>query len=597
MHAEHFAFVAAVLIPRNNTRLKRAHDFFIVKAQQVEWCTEETAYPKKPKRRKPKEESPPATKSRKNGPTLVWLRRDLRLFDNPALHAAATGSRPVIPFFIAGSTLIESYGGASRLWLHHSLDQLSKDLQQRFKSRLILRGLGDQSDVTADILGLVRDTGASAVYWNRLYEPPLVERDKTTEEALREEGITVKTFPGYLLHDPQSIQRKYMSLLPSSRGHFGSFAPFLRTWNTLGEPSEPLQSPSTLPAPKEWPASQKLADLQLARMPRSADGEVIDWGTSIASRWNISESAALKALEEFTSSTYDKYDSKRGRADGDFTSCLSPYLFHGQISVRTVYHKCLKGERERGQFIRRLIWRDLSYWQLHLFPQLATQPLRPSHKEHPWEPSHSSLFVAWRKGQTGFPLVDAGMRELTATGWMHQNVRMVCASFLVEALNVSWKEGMQCFNDRLVDADGAINSMMWQNAGRTGLDQWNFVLDPVATARTIDPTGDYVRKWVPELAHLSSQHIHSPWSDPDFSKSRLGDVYPKRMITSFDEATRRSRDLLLQTRLTLEAGEHIDEEGYDLVDFQGEKIRVFTRPELRKSKRTPAISSPHAVLP
>ncbi|MED6279942.1 hypothetical protein CHARACLAT_005887, partial [Characodon lateralis] len=293
----------------------------------------------------------------------------------------------------------------------------------------------------------------------------------------------------------------------------------------------------------------------------------IDWAANIRKSWDISEDGAHARLEAFLHDGVYRYEKESGRADAPNTSCLSPYLHVGQLSPRWLLWDA-KGARCRPpKFQRKLAWRDLAYWQLTLFPDLPWESLRPPYKALRWSTDRSHL-KAWQKGKTGYPLVDAAMRQLWLTGWMNNYMRHVVASFLIAYLHLPWQEGYRWFQDTLVDADVAIDAMMWQNGGMCGLDHWNFVMHPVDAAMTCDPYGSYVREWCPELADLPDELIHKPWKCPASMLRRtgvvLGQTYPERIVTDLEE--RRSKSLQDVALVRKQFPQYVDKRsGCDLV--------------------------------
>mmetsp|Transcript_38682 Transcript_38682/g.50970 ORF Transcript_38682/g.50970 Transcript_38682/m.50970 type:complete len:434 (+) Transcript_38682:282-1583(+) len=363
--------------------------------------------------------------------------------------------------------------------------------------------------------------------------------------------------------------------------------PFKKCCDSRGTPPEPLPPPKVIPRPPTLPYSTPIEELELAVLPRRKNGEVIDWTVGILETWDISEKGALNLLDRFLTQRLKHYEAKRSRADLNPNSQLSPYLRFGNLSPRSLHWGWLKlglPKEITKTFGRRLYWRDLAYYHLHCFPQMMELPVRLHYIEQRWN-SNLEWLHAWQKGLTGYPMVDAGMRELWITGWMQQNVRMIAAQFLTEILNIHWIEGEKWFHDTLVDADVAINAMMWQNGGRSGLDQWNFVIDPITGSQ--DPTGNYVRRWLPELSKLPAQFIHKPWTAPPGVLAEagvvLGETYPHRIIEDLDKARLDTHDAVVTMRRN--NMDYNDELGYDLVDLPwGGKSRVFTKKAYRLNR-------------
>ncbi|RVE71891.1 hypothetical protein OJAV_G00056560 [Oryzias javanicus] len=501
-------------------------------------------------------------------PVLLWFRRDLRLCDNPALHAALEMGAPVIPIFIwsseeeEGPGVTVAAGGASKYWLHQALACFCISLN-RIGSHLTFLEAEKQSSLRT-LKQLVKETGARTLLANALYEPWLKERDDAVVSALQKEGVECKISHSYCLRDPYSVSTVGVGL----RG-IGSVSHFMSCCkqNPGSAIGVPLDPPQTLPTPACWPQGVPLEALGLARMPRRKDGKIIDWAANIRKSWDFSEDGAHARLDDFLRDGVYRYEKESGRADAPNTSSLSPYLHFGQLSPRWLLWDA-KGARCRSpKFQRKLAWRDLAYWQLTLFPDLPWESIRPPYKALRWNTDRSHL-KAWQRGKTGYPLVDAAMRQLWLTGWMNNYTRHVVASFLIAYLHLPWQEGYRWFQDTLVDADVAIDAMMWQNGGMCGLDHWNFVMHPVDAALTCDPYGHYVRKWCPELADLPDELIHKPWKCPASMLRRarvvFGETYPERIVVDLEE--RRNQSLQDVASVRKEFGQFVDKRsGCDLV--------------------------------
>lgn len=358
------------------------------------------------------------------GATLVWFRADLRLTDNPALDAAVKRGGAVVPVFIWSPEEEAPWqpGAASKWWLHQSLNELNVSLRRK-NSRLIIRSGAALESLRA----LVKETGAKAVFWNRRYEPRIMARDAMVDEALRAESLAVESFNSGLLCEPWTIRNQ-------SGKPFQVFTPFWRHCLNQPDPDEPLCAPESLPTPRRWPKSLALAELKLE--PK------IDWAGDIRAAWSPGESNALKSLKTFLADRFADYSDNRNRPDLAGTSKLSPHLHFGELSPRQVWHtlkrmaarKALPAARWRSsQFLTELGWREFAHHLIFHFPHTPTEPLRPAFKKFPWR-NEPGWLRAWQGGRTGYPIVDAGMRELWATGWMHNRVRMIVASFLVKDL-------------------------------------------------------------------------------------------------------------------------------------------------------------------
>jgi len=463
-------------------------------------------------------------------PTLVWFRQDLRLHDNPALSAAILRGRPVVPVYILDGHGDDRWpmGAASRWWLHQSLAALDASLRER-GSRLIL-ARGESGAVLRDLLAA---TGADAVYWNRRYEPAVIARDKALKASL---GVEAKSFNASLLFEPHTIQNK-------AGGPFQVFTPFWRHCLTQ-TPEEPVKLPSgAFPSPEAWPDSTDLAALQL--LP------AINWYTGLAKTWSPGEEAAHKTLKAFCRGRMEAYADQRNRPDLDGTSVLSPHLHFGEIGPRQIWAEVKAAAKGSGifppsrgaqVFLSEVGWREFAHHLLFHFPHTPERPLRPEFAGFPWV-KNSGLMLAWQSGHTGYPIVDAGMRQLWQTGWMHNRVRMVVASFLVKHLRISWQAGAGWFWDTLVDADLASNTLGWQWSAGCGADAAPYfrIFNPVLQGEKFDPEGSYVRRWVPELQGLPASIIHRPWtaSAAFLAEAGAGD-YPPPVV---DHAEARAKAL------------------------------------------------------
>jgi deoxyribodipyrimidine photo-lyase len=463
---------------------------------------------------------------------LVWFRRDLRLADNPALRAAKDGGFAVIPVFIwaPGDEGEWPPGAASKWWLHHSLAALDASLVTR-GSRLILR----TGTARKALRTLLHDTGATTLFWNRRYEPAALNRDMEIEGALRAEGLQVRSFNGGLLREPWEVKTR-------QREPYQVFTPYWRACCGMEPPAETLPLPRDLQAPSHWPASDRLNHLAL--LPK------IDWDIGFYDRWTPGEEGARAALRSFLRNTIENYHVSRERPAERGTSSLSPHLHFGEISPRQVW-EAVTGQygpprpQRDGKpsgpmtFLSELGWREFAHHVLHHFPDTPAAPLREKFRGFPWRTRPREL-RAWQRGRTGYPIVDAGMRELWATGWMHNRVRMIVGSFLTKDLLIGWEEGAAWFWDTLVDADLANNTFNWQWISGCGADAAPFfrVFNPVTQGEKFDPGGEYVRRWVPELDRLPDNLIHHPWDASDEELERagvtLGKNYPHPIVDHAD---------------------------------------------------------------
>lgn len=412
--------------------------------------------------------------------TIVWLRRDLRLRDNPALVAAAKRGR-VLPVFIWAPQEEAPWepGGACRWWLHHSLAALTEALE-RLGSRLIVR----EGKSLAQLERLLAETGADAVFWNRLYEPAVIERDNGIKAALKERGFGAESFNGSLLFEPWDVKNK-------SGQPYKVFTPYFKTCLSQA-PDVTLRRVPELAAPEAWPQSEPLDSLQLE--PK------LDWAAGFRPRWTPGEKGALKRLEEAPRKG-PSYKAERDFPALASTTSFSPHLHFGEVGPRQIWRKLGSYEEASGrEILRELVWREFAHHLLFHFPHTTTEPLRPEFAKFPWRKDTAAL-RAWQKGRTGYPMVDAGMRELWTTGWMHNRVRMVVASFLVKHLLLPWQEGAKWFWDTLVDADLANNTLGWQWSAGSGADAAPYfrVFNPTSQAEKFDGDREYIRRWVPEV--------------------------------------------------------------------------------------------------
>ena len=527
----------------------------------------------------------------------MWLRQEMRLADNPALSAAAATGAPVIPVWILAPD--EEQGGwplmgAARYWMHHSLNQLQHALAT-LGSGLVLRdgtANGGGGGSLLELLMVCQETGATDVYWCDLYEPWFHARDGQIAAVLRESGINVHMSRGSALYAPWDARPDEKS----AKMGFGSVGFFLHACVDLPDPPAPLPPPKRLAAPTRWPNSLPLSSLGLAALPLRHDTRrPIDWALGIRQFWAAGEQGALEALEGFLRDGIRAFEGRqRHRADQRNTAVISPYIRFGELSPRTVLAKVRDalGARAPPAFLRKLAWRDLAYWALWRFPTLPDKGFRPHYDRQPWERDRR-LFEAWCRAETGYPLVDAAMTQLWAVGWMPNYMRHVAASFLVEFLNVDWRKGERWFHETLVDADVAINAYMWQNGGHSGMDQWNFVMHPVFAAKSCDPEGDYVRRWLPALAKLPVEFIHCPWEAPFTMRASCKLViggehgnYPARVVTDLEAARRRSHEAVMTVRRGLGKG-FILPSGHEWLDVGGGcRAVLITRQDFREGAIT-----------
>ncbi len=461
-------------------------------------------------------------------PVLVRLRFDFRLADNPALSAAVATGRPVLPFYCLDeeSPGLRRLGGASRWWLHHSLARLAEDFERCGARLLLLRGR--DADVVPD---LIRRTGATEIHWNRRYDASGISVDRALKAHLEETGVTVKSHNGSLLYEPWEVTTK-------AGDPMKVFTPFWRAARAVRPVPMPLPAPSRIAGfALDGLDGLGLADLDL--LPTTPD-----WAGGLREAWTPGETGARARLTKFLESGLAGYAELRNRPDLDNTSGLSPHLRFGEVSPRTVWHAAEQSvragagrasDRDLEILQAELGWREFGYHLLFHNPDLAVANYNRRFDAFPWRCDEPAL-RAWERGRTGYPIVDAGMRQLWTTGWMHNRVRMIVASFLVKHLLLDWRAGEEWFWDTLTDADPASNPASWQWVAGSGADAAPYfrIFNPVIQGEKFDPEGDYVRRWVPELARLPAKLIHKPWTaSPERLAQfglKLGGAYPRPIV-------------------------------------------------------------------
>lgn len=472
------------------------------------------------------------------GGSLVWFRRDLRLDDHAALRAAIDRGAPIIPVFIWSPTEEGAWppGAAACAWLARSLASLDADLRRR-QSRLVIR-----TGITlATLEALLRETGADAVFWNRCYEPAARERDRRVESALRERGVLCATFNDSVLFEPAQIATRQGAA-------YQAFTPFWRACSARPEPPAPRPAPRVLVSPRRWPADPAAALADLSSIPN----------VDLEKMWQPGSAGAAAQLQRFLREALRDYPAGRDRPDLNGTSRLSPHLHFGEISPRRVCHAiCAAADGSPATrtaaeaYLRELGWRDFACHVLYHFPDTPERPLQEAFLHFPWKDDAATL-RAWQQGETGYPIVDAGMRQLVRTGWMHNRVRMIVASFLVKDLLLPWQQGARWFWQTLVDADLANNTLGWQWSAGCGADAAPYfrIFNPSRQGKRFDPDGAYVRRWVPELARLPSAWIHEPAQAPAVVLMSAGVVlgkdYPR---PSIDHNVARKRALAAFARI------------------------------------------------
>ncbi len=461
---------------------------------------------------------------------LVWFRQDLRLADHPALHAALAGGGPVLGLYVLDEAAPGRWplGGASRWWLHGSLAALAAAFTSR-GSQLVLRS-GRATDIIPQV---AEETGASEIHTGVAHEPWWRDADAAIAKTLESAGRRLVRHRLSTLFEPWKITTK-------TGGIYGMYTPFARAVRAGPEPAQPLPAPKTLPGPDHTPHSEPLESWNL--LPTHPD-----WAGGIRATWQPGEAGARARLKTFLARAVHAYDAGRNLPAEPGTSMLSPHLHWGEISPATVWHACraLPASAAIDTYLSELIWRDFSAYLLWHHRTLPDQALRPAFEALPYRRAAREL-AAWQRGRTGIPIVDAGMRQLWETGWMHNRVRMIVASFLTKHLLIDWRDGERWFWDTLVDADLASNGASWQWVAGTGIDAQPFfrVFNPLSQGEKFDPDGHYVRRFVPELAGLPARFIHAPWAAPApilaAANITLGRTYPNPIV---DLAEGRARAL------------------------------------------------------
>lgn len=443
-------------------------------------------------------------------PVLLWLRRDLRLADQAALAAACTDG-PVIPVYVLDDETPKHrrLGGASRWWLHHSLASLARSFEMA-GSRLVLRR-GKASDVMAE---LAAETGARAIHAIHHYEPWWINAERALARALPESVALHLHHGNYLL--PPGTART------GGGGIYKIYTPFWRALSAHMPPHEPLPAPVSIPAPASWPRGDELSDWGL--LPTRPD-----WATGFA-EWMPGSAGAEALIQRFRPDAAS-YESRRNLPSVEGTSRLSPHLHFGEISVATLWHEFARAGGETETYLKEMVWRDYAQNLIVMLPDLGKTNGKAQFDALPWrdpaDPAVAADILAWKQGRTGYPIVDAGMRQLWATGWMHNRVRMITASFLIKHLLVDWRIGEQWFWDTLVDADYASNAANWQWVAGSGVDANMFVriMAPIGQSEKFG-AGDYIRRWVAELADVPDPWIHDPWGRgravPDYPRPIIG---------------------------------------------------------------------------
>ena len=474
-------------------------------------------------------------------PVIHWFRHDLRLTDNPALSAAAASGAPLIALYIFDDETPAAWspGEASRWWLHHSLSTLGENLSRRGGALTLRRG-----PAVDTLLQVIRESGAQQVTFTRGYGPLAAPQETEVADMLAEIGVACRRLGGALLFEPEAVATK-------DGRPYRVFTPFYNACRAQPV-GDPVPGPDEFRPPSRLPSSDTLTDWPL--LPVAPD-----WASGLRDTWTPGEDAAKARLDTFIRDAMGRYATDRDIPSVKGTSRLSPHLHFGEIGPRQCWHRVRHALGSGGSghtggeaFLRELGWREFSTHLLHHWPTLPDQPFRADFAKFPWRDDAESV-AAWQRGRTGYPIVDAGMRELWHTGWMHNRVRMVTASFLIKHLLIPWQRGEAWFWDTLVDADLANNAASWQWVAGCGADAAPYfrIFNPVLQGQKFDADGAYVRRWVPELATLPDKFIHQPWAAPAAilaaANITLGETYPQPIV-DHPTARRRALDAFAQTR-------------------------------------------------
>jgi len=475
-----------------------------------------------------------------NQPIIVWFRQDLRLSDNPALwHAAQTG-KPVLFLYIRDdiSEAVRPLGAAQNWWLHHSLTSLASDIMQ-WGGRLILKS-GPAQEVVDHIMA---QTGADEIVWNRRYGEGEQQVDRAIKAAYAGKATS---FDGLLLHEPSQVRT-------GSDQPYRVYTPFWKKLSSGAPPRAPLPRPEQVTHFQSSMESEQLESWAL--LPTTPD-----WSIPLARHWQPGEAGGQQNLATFIDGNIDHYATARDNPGADLTSRLSPHLRFGEISPHQAWHAASSTPNKDESlhqltWRKQLVWREFSYHLLQEWPRLASENFNPKFDNFPWiwDDNAASALKAWKEGQTGYPIVDAGMRQLYSTGWMHNRVRMIVASFLVKHLMIDWRRGEQWFWDTLVDGDPAANPSQWQWVAGTGADAAPYfrIFNPILQAQKFDPSGSYIHQYVPELARLPARYLAAPWEAPGSELRqagiKLGETYPLPIV-EHKRARERALDALQSTR-------------------------------------------------
>lgn len=449
-------------------------------------------------------------------PVLVWFRRDLRLSDNPALDEARQTDKPLILLYVLETNRERALGGAKQVWLHHSLTALKADIESKGGQFILRRGHA------ADVIDAVIDqTGADEIHWNRRYAKWGRDIDESIKSDLKSRDIKAQSHNGNLLVEPWEVATK-------TGGFYKVFTPFWRAARAQ------LVVPDLRPTPRKlncYTGNLGSDDVDSWDLLPTQ----LNWAAKMMEHHTAGEQAAKTRLKDFLDGPVEDYADARDRPDKQGTSMLSPHLAHGEISPREIWHATKDNHYVSDKFLTEIGWREFSYTLLFYHPELASKNYKPDFDNFKWD-SNAALVKAWQQGKTGYPFVDAGMRQLYSTGWQHNRVRMVCASFLIKHLLTDWRTGEDWYWDTLLEADPASNAASWQWVAGSGADASPYfrIFNPFSQGDKFDPNGDYVRQWVPELAKMPKKYLQTPWEAPTHVLAqagvKLGDTYPKPVV-------------------------------------------------------------------
>ena len=478
-----------------------------------------------------------------SAPSVMLFRRDLRLYDNAALHAANSFNDTLYIYIHeeakdekgSETTIDKTWqtGAASQWWLHHSLAKIKEALSIQ-KQDFIFFKTSHQKPIEEILLELCQTNNCHNIFWNRRYEPHHIKQDTVLKRSLQKHNITVNSFNNNLLSEPWTKFTKQGT-------PFKVFTPYWRhcknTFLNESSIAEPLPKPHFNQSKKQWHIQDQVAldDLQL--LPKKPD-----WAINFNQYWQVGETHAQQAWDDFLKNSINRYENSRNIPSIAGTSKLSPHLAFGEISVRQIWHDVMQQKSfdrqhsdDLDRYLSEIGWREFSYYQLYHFPELPEKNFNPRFNHFQWDEPSEQL-KAWQKGMTGYPLIDAGLRELWQTGYMHNRVRMVVASFLCKDLMIHWQEGAKWFWDTLLDADLASNSASWQWCAGCGADAAPFfrIFNPTIQSEKFDAEGLYIRRWVPELSKMPNKFIHKPHEAPEEilqqAQIELGNTYPKPIV-------------------------------------------------------------------